>query len=241
MRRLVVLTLLSAMSVCAFAASDPAVEAKNGMVVSSQHFASQIGVDILKEGGNAVDAAVAVGYAQAVTNPCCGNIGGGGFMTVHLADGRDRFINFRETAPAAASANMYLDAKGNVIPDDSLYGYRAVGVPGTVAGLDLAQRKYGKLTRKQVMAPAIRLARDGFVLTRGDTDILDTTIDRFRKDPDAARIFLRPDGTPLQPGDRLVQKDLARTLERIAEQAPTRSITARSRRSSRPRPRRAAA
>jgi gamma-glutamyltranspeptidase / glutathione hydrolase len=119
MRRLVVLTLLSAMSVCAFAASDPAIEAKNGMVVSSQHFASQIGVDILKAGGNAVDAAVAVGYAQAVTNPCCGNIGGGGFMTVHLADGRDRFINFRETAPAAASANMYLDAKGNVIPDDS--------------------------------------------------------------------------------------------------------------------------
>ena len=175
------------------------------MVVSSQHFASQIGVDILKEGGNAVDAAVAVGYAQAVTNPCCGNIGGGGFMTVHPADGRDRFINFRETAPAAASANMYLDAKGNVIPDDSLYGYRAVGVPGTVAGLDLAQRKYGKLTRKQVMAPAIRLARDGFVLTRGDTDILDTTIDRFRKDPDAARIFLRPDGTPLQPGDRLAE------------------------------------
>jgi len=220
MRRLVVLTLLSAMSACVLAASEPAVEAKNGMVVSSQHFASQIGVDILKKGGNAVDAAVAVGYAQAVTNPCCGNIGGGGFMTVHLADGRDRFINFRETAPAAASANMYLDAKGNVIPDDSLYGYRAVGVPGTVAGLDLAQRKYGKLTRKQVMEPAIRLARDGFVLTRGDTDILDTTIERFKKDPEAARIFLRPDGTPLQPGDRLVQKDLARTLERIAEHGP---------------------
>lgn len=220
MRRLVILTLLSAMSVCAFAASDPAVEAKNGMVVSSQHFASQIGVDILKAGGNAVDAAVAVGYAQAVTNSCCGNIGGGGFMTIHLADGRDRFINFRETAPAAASANMYLDASGNVIPDQSLYGYRAVGVPGTVAGLDLAQRKYGKLTRKQVMAPAIRLARDGFVLTRGDTDILDTTVERFRKDPEAARIFLRPDGTALQPGDRLVQKDLARTLERIAEQGP---------------------
>ncbi|WP_311767776.1 gamma-glutamyltransferase [Burkholderia sp. Bp8963] len=190
------------------------------MVVSSQHLASEIGVEILRQGGNAVDAAVAVGYAQAVTNPCCGNIGGGGFMTIHLADGRDRFINFRETAPAAASANMYLDTSGNVRPDDSLYGYRAVGVPGTVAGLDLAQRKYGNLTRKQVMAPAIRLARDGFVLTRADTDILDTTIQRFKSDPEAARIFLRADGTPLQPGDRLVQKDLARTLERIAAQGP---------------------
>ncbi|KVN62583.1 gamma-glutamyltransferase [Burkholderia stagnalis] len=220
MRRLVVLTLLSALHLSAFAASEPAVEAKNGMVVSSQHLASAIGVEMLKQGGNAVDAAVAVGYAQAVTNPCCGNIGGGGFMTLHLADGRDRFINFRETAPAAASANMYLDAAGNVRPDESLYGYRAVGVPGTVAGLDLALRKYGKLTRQQVMAPAIRLARDGFILTRGDTDILDTTIQRFRKDPEAARIFLRPDGTPLQPGDRLVQKDLARTLERIAQQGP---------------------
>ncbi|MGU7768586.1 gamma-glutamyltransferase [Burkholderia sp. MR1-5-21] len=220
MRRLAVLTLLSAMHLCAVAASDPAVEARNGMVVSSQHLASEIGVEIMKEGGNAVDAAVAVGYAQAVTNPCCGNIGGGGFMTIHLADGRDRFINFRETAPAAASANMYLDTSGNVRPGESLYGYRAVGVPGTVAGLDLAQRKYGNLTRKQVMAPAIRLARDGFILTRGDTDILDTTVQRFKSDPEAARIFLRPDGTPLQPGDRLVQKDLARTLERIAAQGP---------------------
>ena len=180
----------------------------------------EIGVEILKEGGNAVDAAVAVGYAQAVTNPCCGNIGGGGFMTIHLANGQDRFINFRETAPAAASANMYLDASGNVRPGESLYGYRAVGVPGTVAGLDLALHKYGKLTRKQVMAPAIRLARDGFILTRGDTDILDTTVQRFKSDPDATRIFLRPDGAPLQPGDRLVQKDLARTLERIAERGP---------------------
>jgi gamma-glutamyltranspeptidase/glutathione hydrolase len=141
-------------------------------------------------------------------------------MTIHLANGQDRFINFRETAPAAASANMYLDASGNVRPGESLYGYRAVGVPGTVAGLDLALHKYGKLTRKQVMAPAIRLARDGFILTRGDTDILDTTVQRFKSDPDATRIFLRPDGAPLQPGDRLVQKDLARTLERIAERGP---------------------
>ena len=204
----------------AMAASRPAVEAANGMVVTSQHLASQVGVDILKMGGNAIDAAVAVGYAQAVVNPCCGNIGGGGFMTIHLADGRDTFINFRETAPAAATANMYLDAEGNVKKGASLFGYGAAGVPGTVMGLDMAERKYGKLTREQVMAPAIRLAREGFVLTRADTDILDTTIKRFKDNPDAARIFLRKDGTPLQPGDRLVQKDLANTLEAIAKHGP---------------------
>ncbi len=202
------------------AASAPAVEAKNGMVVTSQHLASQVGVDILKIGGNAIDAAVAVGYAQAVVNPCCGNIGGGGFMTIHLADGRDTFINFRETAPAAASANMYLDSAGKAITNASLFGYLAAGVPGTVLGLDTAQRKYGKLTRAQVMQPAIKLARDGYILNRGDTDILDTTIAQFKKDPEAARLFLRRDGTPLQPGDRLVQKDLAKTLEAISRNGP---------------------
>ncbi|GAB3627033.1 gamma-glutamyltransferase [Pandoraea terrae] len=220
MRRILVLALLSSLQLHAAAASLPAVEARHGMVVTSQSLASDIGVQILKMGGNAVDAAVAVGYAQAVVNPCCGNIGGGGFMTIHLADGRDRFINFRETAPAAASADMYLDANGNVKANESLYGYRAVGVPGTVAGLDLALHKYGKLTRAQVMAPAIKLARDGFILTRADTDILDTTIERFHNDPEAARIFLRPDGSPLQPGDRLVQKDLAKTLEDISRKGP---------------------
>ena len=202
------------------AASMPAVEAKNGMLVSSQHLASKVGVEILKMGGNAVDAAVAVGYAQAVVNPCCGNIGGGGFMTIHLADGSDLFLNFREKAPAASTANMYLDASGNVIKDASLYGYLAAGVPGTVLGLDTAQRKYGRLARAQVMTPAIKLAREGFVLNRADTDILNTTVSRFKNDPEVARIFLRKDGTPLQPGDRLVQKDLARTLEAIAKNGP---------------------
>ncbi|MGL5385715.1 MAG: gamma-glutamyltransferase [Serratia sp. (in: enterobacteria)] len=201
-----------------YAASNPAVEAKNGMVVTSQHLASQVGVDILKMGGNAVDAAVAVGYAQAVVNPCCGNIGGGGFMTLHLADGSDTFINFRETAPAAASANMYLDADGKVKKDASLYGYLAAGVPGTVLGMETAREKYGKLSREQVMAPAIKLAREGFILTRADTDILDTTVARFKQDPESAKIFLRKDGSALQPGDRLVQTDLADTLEAIAKQ-----------------------
>ncbi len=202
------------------AASTPAVEAKNGMVVTSQYLASQVGTDILKMGGNAIDAAVAVGYAQAVVNPCCGNIGGGGFMTIHLADGTDTFINFRETAPAAASADMYLDKEGKVTKDASLYGYLAAGVPGTVLGMDSAQKKYGKLTRQQVMAPAIKLAREGFVLTRADTDILDTTVKHFRQDPESARIFLRKDGEALQPGDRLIQADLADTLTAISEKGP---------------------
>jgi gamma-glutamyltranspeptidase/glutathione hydrolase len=202
------------------AVSPPAVEAKQGMVVSSQYLASNVGVDILKMGGNAIDAAVAVGYAQAVVNACCGNIGGGGFMTIHLANGKDTFINFREKAPAAASADMYLDADGKIKPGASLHGYLAVGVPGTVAGFDHAQRKYGKLTRAQVLAPAIKLAREGYILNRADTDIIDTTVAWFKKDPEAARIFLRRDGTPLQPGDRLVQKDLANTLEAIAKRGP---------------------
>ncbi|MDR3430838.1 MAG: gamma-glutamyltransferase [Rouxiella aceris] len=202
------------------AASNPAVEAKNGMVVTSQYLASQVGVDILKMGGNAIDAAVAVGYAEAVVNPCCGNIGGGGFMTIHLADGKDTFINFREMAPAAASANMYLDEQGNVKKGASLYGYLAAGVPGTVLGLDTAQRQYGKLTRQQVMAPAIKLARQGFILTRADTDILDTKTAKFKEKPEVAKIFLRKDGTALQPGDKLVQQDLANTLEAIARRGP---------------------
>ena len=219
--RLAALTLAAAVSAThALAASRPAVEAEHGMVVSSQHYAAEAGRRILEAGGNAIDAAVAVGYALAVVEPCCGNIGGGGFMTIHLADGRDTFINFRETAPAAATERMYLDAKGNAITDLSLYGYLAAGVPGTVMGLDRALTEYGRLSRAKVMAPAIRLARDGFVLSRGDTDLLDTQVARFGKDPVAARIFLRTDGQPFRPGDRLVQKDLAATLALIARRGP---------------------
>ncbi|PWW12883.1 gamma-glutamyltransferase [Mangrovibacter plantisponsor] len=201
-----------------YAASEPATEAQHGMVVTSQDLATKVGLAILKQGGNAIDAAVAVGYAEAVVNPCCGNIGGGGFMTIHLADGKDTFINFREMAPAAASANMYQDANGNLVKGASLYGWLASGVPGTVLGMETARQKYGKLTREQVMAPAIKLARDGYILTRADTDVLDTTVERFKQDPYVASIFLRPDGSPLQPGDRLVQRDLAKTLEAIAKQ-----------------------
>ena len=199
------------------AASLPAAEAKQEMVVSAQHLAAEAGFEILKAGGNAVDAAVAMGYAEAVTNPCCGNLGGGGFMTLHLADRSDHFINFREKAPAGATAAMYLDAAGDVRKGASLSGYLAVAVPGTVAGMELAHDHYGKLSRAEVIAPAIKLAREGFVLTRGDTDILQKATEKFRADAALAKTFLKPDGTAFEPGDRLVQPDLALTLEAIAE------------------------
>lgn len=217
-KRTHLLLLTALFSHSLYAAYEPAVEAQHGMVVSSQHLASQVGNDILQQGGNAIDAAVAVGYAQAVVNACCGNIGGGGFMTIHLADGTNTFINFRETAPASASKNMYLDKDGNLVKDASLYGYLASGVPGTVKGLDAALEKYGTLSRQEVMAPAIKLAREGYILTRADTDVLETTTERFKQDPGSAKIFLKPDGTPWQPGDRLIQTDLANTLELIANQ-----------------------
>jgi gamma-glutamyltranspeptidase/glutathione hydrolase len=198
------------------AASPAAVEAEHGIVVSAQHYASEVGAGILAQGGNAIDAAIAVGYALAVVDPCCGNIGGGGFMTIHLKDGRDTFINFRETAPGAAIAAMYLDTAGRPVDDLSRSGYLAAGVPGTVMGLEHAGKEYGRLARRALLAPAIALAHDGFMLSRADTEILDGK--RFGKDPVAAKIFLRPDGSRFQAGDRLVQTDLAATLEQIAQQ-----------------------
>ncbi len=213
----VFLFLLLALSLPTHAASPQATEGRGGMVVSAQRLAAEAGVAILRVGGNAVDAAVAVAYAEAVTNPCCGNIGGGGFMTLRLADGSEAFINFRETAPAAASRDMYLAPDGSVVPRTSLDGWKAVGVPGTVAGLETALVRFGSLPRSAVMAPAIRLAQDGFVLTRGDADIIARAASRLRRDPAVARVFLRPDGAPFEPGDRLVQPDLAETLRAIAE------------------------
>jgi gamma-glutamyltranspeptidase/glutathione hydrolase len=192
-----------------------AVEAEHGMVVSAKQYASQVGVGILAQGGNAIDAAVAVGYALAVVDPCCGNIGGGGFMTIHLKDGGETFINFRETAPAAATAAMYLDPEGHPINELSRSGYLAAGVPGTVMGLERAAREYGRLAREALLAPAIALARYGFVLGRSEVDILGAK--RFAQDPVAAKSFSRSDGSRLEPGDRLVQPELATTLEQIAQ------------------------
>ena len=174
----------------ALAVTRQPVTADRGMVVTSQHIASEVGAQVLAEGGNAIDAAVAVGYALAVTNPCCGNIGGGGFATLHLADGRDIFINFREKAPLASTENMFLDAAGEVVPDLSLKGYLAVGVPGSALGLDTMLQKYGTMSREKIMAPAIKLAEEGFVLTQGDADILASSAKAFAGQPNVASIFL---------------------------------------------------
>jgi gamma-glutamyltranspeptidase/glutathione hydrolase len=202
------------------AAPSSQAEGERGMVVTAQHEASAVGLRILEAGGNAVDAAVAVGYALAVTEPCCGNIGGGGFMLIHRAGGRDTVMNFRETAPHAATRTMFLDTSGGVMREASLYGYRAAGVPGTVMGLERALSQYGRLGREAVMAPAIALARDGFVLGATDAAILAAKATRLAADPEAARIFLRADGTPYEAGDRLVQSDLAKSLALIAEKGP---------------------
>ncbi|MGN8277107.1 gamma-glutamyltransferase [Pseudomonas sp. SMN5] len=198
------------------AASQAPVAAENGMVVTAQHLATHVGVDVLKSGGNAVDAAVAVGYALAVVYPAAGNLGGGGFMTLQLADGRKTFLDFREKAPLAATANMYLDKDGNVVPELSTRGHLAVGVPGTVSGMELALQKYGSKPRAELIAPAIRLAEEGFTLEQGDVDLLETATDVFKKDMrDSGAIFLH-NGEPMQVGQKLVQKDLAKTLREIS-------------------------
>ncbi|MCT8960588.1 gamma-glutamyltransferase [Pseudomonas veronii] len=197
------------------AASQAPVAGENGMVVTAQNLATHVGVDVLKAGGNAVDAAVAVGYALAVVYPAAGNLGGGGFMTVQLADGRKTFLDFREKAPLAATADMYLDKAGNVVEGLSAKGHLAVGVPGTVSGMELALSKYGTLKRAQVIAPAIKLAENGFALQQGDIDLLHTATGEFEKDKDLRAIFLH-NGQPLQVGQKLVQKDLAKTLKEIS-------------------------
>ncbi|MDR6580717.1 gamma-glutamyltransferase [Pseudomonas extremaustralis] len=197
------------------AASQAPVAGENGMVVTAQHLATHVGVNVLKAGGNAVDAAVAVGYALAVVYPAAGNLGGGGFMTVQLADGRKTFLDFREKAPLAATADMYLDKDGNVVDGLSAKGHLAVGVPGTVSGMELALSKYGTLKRAQVIAPAIKLAENGFELEQGDIDLLHTATGEFEKDKDLRAIFLH-NGQPMQVGQKLVQKDLAKTLKEIS-------------------------
>jgi len=200
----------------ASAASPAPVAAKNGMVVSAQHLATEVGVDVLRKGGNAIDAAVAVGYALAVVYPAAGNLGGGGFMTLQLADGRKTFLDFREKAPLAATPGMYLDAAGNVVPNASTRGHLAVAVPGSVAGLEAALAKYGTMKRAELIAPAIRLAEQGFVLDQGDADMFATAASELRADPPSAAIFLNQ-GRPWAAGERLVQRDLAATLRQIAE------------------------
>jgi gamma-glutamyltranspeptidase/glutathione hydrolase len=184
----------------------------HAMVVTVQHDASDAGIEILKQGGNAVDAAVAVGFALAVVYPRAGNLGGGGFMLIRDRHGKAHFLDFRERAPMAATADMYLDANGNVVPGLSTLGYKAIGVPGTVAGLVHAQKQYGKLTLAQDMAPAIRLATDGFVLQAAEAQSLHSN--NMTKFPESVRVFQRG-GDFYKAGETFKQPDLARTLQRI--------------------------
>jgi gamma-glutamyltranspeptidase/glutathione hydrolase len=198
--------------------NETPVRTKHAMVVSIHHLATDAGVEVLKEGGNAVDAAVATGFALAVVHPVAGNIGGGGFMLIHFGEGphtgKSTFIDYREKAPLAASANMYLDDKGNIIPNESIVGYKAVGVPGSVAGMAYAEKKYGKLTLAKVMEPAIRLAAEGFALTDEEaSELHDPALTPF---PESKHIFQR-DGNFYKPGEVFKQPELAQTLRRIAK------------------------
>jgi gamma-glutamyltranspeptidase/glutathione hydrolase len=210
----------AALAPMALAVSQPPLESTNGMVVTTQRTASEVGATVLRQGGNAIDAAVAIGYALAVTHPTAGNVGGGGFMTIHLANGKDTFINFREKAPHAATATMYQDAKGNPIPSKSLDGYLAVGIPGTVLGLETARKEYGTMSLEALITPAIGLAETGFMLVRGDIDDFDEeSTAQLLAQPNIAAIFL-PGGKLQKPGDRLIQHNLAATLKLIRDGGP---------------------
>ena len=214
-RPLPLLTLILVFSLFALAGDMVSpTHASKAMVATVQPDASQVGSAIMQQGGNAVDAAVAVGFALEVVYPEAGNIGGGGFMLFRRANGETHFLDYREKAPAKATAEMYLDKQGNVVPGLSTVGYKSIGVPGSVAGMVYAQQHWGKLTLKQVMEPAIRLARDGFVLDYEEAkSFQDSDLAKFA---DSRRIFQR-DGNYYQPGETFKQPELAKTLERIAE------------------------
>jgi len=199
-----------------------AVVGQRGLVVAQERIAAEIGRDMLAKGGNAVDAAVATGFAMAVTYPRAGNLGGGGFMVIHRASGEDTAVDYRETAPQAATRDMFLGPDGK--PDDAKSRDSAlgIGVPGTVAGLSLALEKYGsgKFTLAEIVRPAIALARDGFVVADDLADTLPGWSQRLKRWPSSQHVLFKPDGTALREGDRLVQADLAATLEAIAAQGP---------------------
>src|SRR5580692_7821811 len=211
-RLIVMLLVFAIVALPAIAATQP-LHAPHAIVVSVHELGSRAGAEIMKAGGNAVDAAVATGFALAVVHPQAGNLGGGGFMLIRLADGRVHFVDYREKAPAAATANMYLDAQGNVVEHASVVGYKSIGVPGSVAGMVYAEKEFGKLTLGQVMTPAIKLAREGYPLAWQDAqDLLDQDLAKF---PESRRIFQR-NGNYYKQGEVFRQPELARTLERIA-------------------------
>lgn len=203
------------------AASREPARAKHGMVASTSEIASRVGVEIMQRGGNAIDAAVAVGLALAVTWPPAGNLGGGGFMMIRRANGDTEIVDYRERAPLAASRDMYLDQKGDVIKGASTIGYKAAGVPGTVAGLSLALQRHGKLKWSDVIEPARRLAAEGFIVSHHLARNLQGTDSKklLAQFPDSNRIFLR-DGKFYEEGERIVQSELASTLARLKEKGP---------------------
>lgn len=205
---------LATTQVCTAGGGMTPEHAQHAMVVSMHELASQAGVQILRDGGNAVDAAVATGFALAVVLPEAGNIGGGGFMLIRTHEGAAHFLDYRETAPAQASQTLYQDAKGDVIPDLSTIGYKAVGVPGSVKGMAYAEQHFGKLGLARVMAPAVKLAREGYALSWGSARALseEPNLSRFA---DSKRIF-QNNGHGWHQGDLFKQPELARTLERIA-------------------------
>jgi len=209
-------TALFVGNLVAGAAGRVAVRGENGVVASSSAIASEIGVDIMKKGGNAVDAAIATAFAMAVTWPTAGNIGGGGFMVYHGADGERTSFDFREKAPLAATRTMYLDADGKVIANSNHEGILAVGVPGTVAGLALAHERLGSLDWEDLVEPAVRLAARGIPISWKLHDDFERRMPRFEKYPSSRKVFSRADGELYEPGDTWVQKDLADTLRRIA-------------------------
>ena len=211
----IVLIIISFLGIQVWA-KDP-VRAKNGMVVTSDKIATEVGVRILRKGGNAVDAAVAVGFALAVTYPYAGNLGGGGFMVIHTSSGKDITIDFREKAPLSASRNMYLDKEGNVIPEMSRFGWSSAGVPGTVAGLIMALEKYGTMKLKDVIEPAIELAENGFPVTYKFAESVNAYNADFNKFESSKKIFTRG-GEFIKENELFVQKDLAHTLRLIQEE-----------------------
>jgi gamma-glutamyltranspeptidase/glutathione hydrolase len=230
LHRLVALALFASLAAAPSLAQEAAIYsamdrvhpvwAQNGMVATQEALATEIGVDVLEAGGNAVDAAVAVGFALAVTLPQAGNLGGGGFMIVHTANGETVAIDYREKAPGEAARDMFLDVSGNADSNLSRYSGLAVGVPGTVAGLALALERYGTMSLDQVMQPAIRLAEQGVTVTPDLADSLKANQKELTKWPSSAKIFFKADGGAYAPGDTLVQTDLAKSLRAIAAQGP---------------------
>src|SRR5262249_7213512 len=219
--RILVISIVSMvmMPVLPLAASRQPVRARHGMVASTSEIASRVGVEIMQRGGNAIDAAVAVGLALAVVWPAAGNLGGGGFMMIRRSDGQTEIVDYREKAPAAATREMYLDRSGKVVEGASTVGYKAIGVPGSVAGFALAEQRHGRLKWADVIEPARKLAADGFILNNTTAGSIKGSAKLLSKFADSNRIFLRG-GNLYKEGEAFVQPELAATLQRLKEQGP---------------------